>query len=110
MKAPVLAKIAGMSELDRAYGQSGSHAAIIKSTLRCTQTSRRELWYGMPRRYAKDGNVASASSRARRSSRSQRYATFGFKRQGRISTKALCGRPPFALQESDGPRGGNDHC
>jgi hypothetical protein len=68
-EAAVLAKIAEMSESDRAMG-AGIHAIIRASATALSP----KLWYGMPA-YAKDGRVVCFFQGAQKFK--TRYSTFG---------------------------------
>jgi uncharacterized protein YdhG (YjbR/CyaY superfamily) len=89
-ESPVLAKIAEMSELDRAMAER-LHA-IIKAT--APDLSPR-LWYGMPA-YAKDGNVVCFFQSAQKFK--TRYATFGFSDKANLDEGAMW-PTAFALKE-----------
>src|SRR4030042_3547962 len=90
----VLAKIAEMSEPDRAMAER-LHA-IIKAS--ATALSPR-TWYGMPA-YAKDGNVICFFQSAQKFK--SRYATFGFSDKANLEEGAMW-PTAFALQELTAP-------
>ena len=77
----VLAKIAGMTEPDRAMAKR-LHA-IIKSS---APALRPRLWYGMPA-YAKDGKVVCFFQDARKFK--TRYATLGFSDKANLDEGAM---------------------
>jgi hypothetical protein len=80
-ESPVLAKIAGMPEPDRAMGKR-LHA-IIKASAPALSP---RLWYGMPA-YAKDGKVVCFFQSAQKFK--TRYATFGFSDTANLDEGAL---------------------
>ena len=84
-ESDLLAKIAEMSEPDRAMAER-LHAIIKASAPDLSP----KTWYGMPA-YAKDGKVVCFFQSAQKFN--ARYATFGFN-DWRTSTKVLCGRLP----------------
>jgi len=77
----VLAKIAGMSEPDRAMGKR-LHA-IIKASAPALSP---RLWYGMPA-YARDGKVVCFFQSAQKFK--TRYATFGFSDKATLDDGAV---------------------
>ena len=89
-ESAVLAKIAGMPELDRAMGKR-LHA-IIKASAPALSP---RLWYGMPA-YAKDGKVVCFFQSAQKFK--SRYATFGFSDQANLDAGAMW-PTSFALKE-----------
>ena len=89
-ESAVLAKIAGMPELDRAMGKR-LHA-IIKASAPALSP---RLWYGMPA-YAKDGKVVCFFQSAQKFK--TRYATFGFSDAANLDEGALW-PVAFALKE-----------
>jgi len=89
-ESAVLAKIAEMSEPDRAMGER-LHA-IIKAS---APTLSPRLWYGMPA-YAKDGKVVCFFQSAQKFN--TRYATFGFSDAANLDEGALW-PTAFALKE-----------
>jgi uncharacterized protein YdhG (YjbR/CyaY superfamily) len=86
----VLAKIAEMSEPDRAMGER-LHA-IIKASAPALSP---RLWYGMPA-YAKDGKVVCFFQNAQKFN--SRYATFGFNDTANLDEGAMW-PTSFALTE-----------
>jgi len=89
-ESAVLAKIAEMSEPDRAMGER-LHA-IIKAS---APTLSPRLWYGMPA-YAKDGKVICFFQNAQKFN--TRYATLGFSDAANLDEGALW-PVAFALKE-----------
>ena len=89
-EADVLAKIAGMSEPDRAMAER-LHA-IIKAT---APTLSPKTWYGMPA-YCKDGDVVCFFQSAQKFK--TRYATFGFMHKANLDEGAMW-PTAFALKE-----------
>lgn len=89
-ESAVLAKIAEMSESDRALGER-LHA-IIKAS---APTLSPRLWYGMPA-YAKDGKVVCFFQDAHKFN--TRYATLGFSDAANLDEGALW-PVAFALKE-----------
>jgi len=89
-ESAVLAKIATMSEADRAMGKR-LHA-IIKASAPALSP---KLWYGMPA-YAKDGNVVCFFQCAQKFK--TRYATFGFSDKANLDEGHLW-PTAFALKE-----------
>ena len=89
-ESAVLAKIAEMTEPDRAMAQR-LHA-IIKAS---APTLSPRLWYGMPA-YAKDGKVVCFFQSAQKFN--TRYATFGFSDTANLDEGALW-PVAFALKE-----------
>jgi len=89
-ESAVLAKIAEMSEPDRAMGER-LHA-IIKAS---APTLSPRLWYGMPA-YAKDGKVICFFQSAQKFN--TRYATLGFSDAANLDEGALW-PVAFALKE-----------
>jgi uncharacterized protein YdhG (YjbR/CyaY superfamily) len=89
-ESAVLAKIAEMSEPDRAMGER-LHA-IIKAS---APTLSPRLWYGMPA-YAKDGKVVCFFQSAQKFN--TRYATLGFSDAANLDEGALW-PVAFALKE-----------
>ena len=89
-ESAVLAKIAGMPELDRAMGKR-LHA-IIKASAPALSP---RLWYGMPA-YAKDGKVVCFFQSAQKFK--SRYATFGFSDEANLDEGAMW-PTSFALKE-----------
>ena len=86
----VLAKIATMTEPDRAMGKR-LHAIVTASAPALSP----RLWYGMPA-YAKDGKVVCFFQNARKFK--TRYATFGFSDAAHLDDGALW-PVAFALKE-----------
>jgi hypothetical protein len=84
-ESEVLAKIAEMSEPDRAMAER-LHALIKASAPELSQRT----WYGMPA-YAKDGKVVCFFQPAGSSSPATRRSGSATRR---TSTTARCGRPP----------------
>ncbi len=93
-ESAVLAKIAEMSEPDRAMGKR-LHA-IIKASAPALSP---KLWYGMPA-YAKDGKVVCFFQGAQKFN--TRYATFGFSDKANLDEGALW-PTAFALKELTAP-------
>jgi len=89
-ESAVLAKIAEMSEPDRAMAK-GLHA-IIKA---CAPALSPRLWYGMPA-YAKDGKVVCFFQSAQKFN--TRYATFGFSDAANLDEGSMW-PVAFALKE-----------
>jgi uncharacterized protein YdhG (YjbR/CyaY superfamily) len=89
-ESAVLAKMAEMSEPDRALGER-LHA-IIKAS---APTLSPRLWYGMPA-YAKDGKVVCFFQSAQKFN--TRYATFGFNEAANLDEGGLW-PVAFALKE-----------
>lgn len=89
-EAAVLAKLAGMSEPDRALGKR-LHALIKASAPELTP----KLWYGMPA-YAKDGAVVCFFQGAQKFK--TRYATFGFSDKAKLDAGTMW-PTSFALGE-----------
>ena len=89
-ESAVLAKIAAMSEPDRAMGER-LHA-IIKAT---APELSPKLWYGMPA-YAKNGNVVCFFQGAQKFK--TRYATLGFSDKARLDEGHMW-PTAFALKE-----------
>jgi hypothetical protein len=89
-ESAVLAKIAEMSEADRALGER-LHA-IIKAS---TPALAPRLWYGMPA-YAKDGKVVCFFQSAQKFK--TRYATLGFMHEANLDEGAMW-PTAFALKE-----------
>ena len=89
-ESSVLAKIAAMSEPDRAMGKR-LHA-IIKASAPALLP---RLWYGMPA-YAKDGEVVCFFQSAQKFK--TRYATFGFSDKANLDGGAMW-PTAFALKE-----------
>lgn len=86
----VLAKIAEMSEPDRAMGKR-LHAIVQGSAPALSS----RLWYGMPA-YAKDGKVVCFFQSAQKFK--TRYATFGFSDEANLDEGAMW-PTAFALKE-----------
>ena len=86
----VLAKIAEMTESDRAIGER-LHAIIKKSAPDLTP----KLWYGMPA-YARDGKIVCFFQSAQKFS--TRYATLGFNDTANLDEGAMW-PVAFALKE-----------
>jgi hypothetical protein len=80
-ESAVLAKIAGMTEPDRAMGKR-LHALIKVSVPSLSP----RLWYGMPA-YAKDGNVVCFFQPAQKFK--TRYATLGFSDEANLDEGAM---------------------
>jgi hypothetical protein len=89
-ESAVLAKIAEMSEPDRALGER-LHAIIKVSA----QALSPRLWYGMPA-YARDGKVVCFFQSAEKFN--TRYATFGFMHAANLDEGAMW-PTAFALKE-----------
>lgn len=89
-ESEVLAKIAEMTESDRAIAER-LHAVIKANAPALTP----KLWYGMPA-YARDGKVACHFQPATKFK--TRYATFGFSDQARID-KGEMWATSFAITE-----------
>jgi uncharacterized protein YdhG (YjbR/CyaY superfamily) len=89
-ESDVLAKIAEMSEPDRAMAER-LHAVITASA----PTLLPKLWYGMPA-YAKDGKVVCFFQSAQKFK--SRYATFGFSDEANLDEGAMW-PTAFALTE-----------
>ena len=89
-ESDVLAKIAEMSEPDRAMGER-LHA-IIKASAPALSP---KTWYGMPA-YAKDGKVVCFFTPA--SKFKERYATFGFNAEANLDEGTMW-PTSFALKE-----------
>lgn len=89
-EAAVLAKIAEMTEPDRAMGER-LHALILAAAPDLAP----RLWYGMPA-YAKDGNVLCFFQDAQKFR--TRYCTLGFSDKARLDDGHLW-PTAFALQE-----------
>jgi uncharacterized protein YdhG (YjbR/CyaY superfamily) len=89
-ESDVLAKIAEMSEPDRAMAER-LHAVITASA----PTLSPKLWYGMPA-YAKDGKVVCFFQSAQKFK--SRYATFGFSDEANLDDGAMW-PTAFALTE-----------
>ena len=89
-ESAVLAKIAEMTEPDRAIGER-LHA-IIKASAPALAP---RLWYGMPA-YAKDGKVVCFFQSAQKFK--TRYATFGFMHEANLDEGAMW-PTAFALKE-----------
>ena len=89
-ESAVLAKIAGMPELDRAMGKR-LHA-IIKASAPALSP---KTWYGMPA-YDKDGKVVCFFQSAQKFK--SRYATFGFSDEANLDEGAMW-PTSFALKE-----------
>src|SRR5215216_1383727 len=89
-ESAVLAKIAEMSEPDRAMGER-LHA-IIKASAPALSP---KTWYGMPA-YAKDGKVVCFFQSAQKFN--SRYATFGFSDKANLDEGAMW-PTSFALKE-----------
>jgi len=92
-ESSVLAKIAAMSEPDRAMGKR-LHA-IIKASAPALLP---RLWYGMPA-YAKDGEVVCFFQSAQKFK--TRYSTFGFSDKANLDDGAMW-PTGFALKELTG--------
>jgi hypothetical protein len=80
-EAPVLAKIAAMSEPDRTLGRR-LHAIIMASAPSLTP----KLWYGMPA-YAKDDKVVCFFQNAQKFK--SRYATLGFSDKANLDAGSM---------------------
>jgi uncharacterized protein YdhG (YjbR/CyaY superfamily) len=89
-ESDVLAKIAEMSEPDRAMAER-LHAVIAASAPSLSP----KLWYGMPA-YAKDGKVVCFFQSAQKFK--SRYATFGFSDEANLDEGAMW-PTAFALTE-----------
>jgi uncharacterized protein YdhG (YjbR/CyaY superfamily) len=89
-ESDVLAKIAEMSEPDRAMAERVH--AIVKASAPALSP---RTWYGMPA-YAKDGNVVCFFQSAQKFK--SRYATFGFSDKANLDRGAMC-PTSFALKE-----------